>query len=379
MINTGTGVALVAVATLCAAVMIGLGFLARPSRATAIWSFAFALTMIGSYGWVAADAVHSLPLRAACAGALLGANALIWVGLRARRDAARVYWAPALAYAAISPLVLSLTAESEYYAFVFRLDFAIAAAVAALTIAELVRLGTGMRDVVLPLALASGAYIAFAIVSLIDGAVQFGQSGTIARTDGLELVRDMNSMGSLVYVISAMVTLLLLARHGSTAVTPNTGGSAFREVASLRLRRAHKADDTWWAVLDVRLDDPIDLRDATTSDTFALIAERFASNVCAVLPADADVERRSDTRFVALLPRPEGSVRQVLSRLLAAIAANDPDLPLTVRLSASIGWASVDALGYDLDELLEAAGAGVAEAQAQGGDRWAHPRVDAGA
>lgn len=369
MINTGVGVALIAVATLCTAVMIGLGFLARPSRATAIWSFAFTITMIGSYGWVAADAVDSLPLRAACAGALLGANAMVWVGLRARRGARRVFWMPALVYAVVSPTVLALTAESPYYSAVFRLDFAVAAVVAGLTIAELVRLGSALRDVVLPLALASGAYVVFSIVSLIDGALQFARTGTIAAVDGLVLVRNLNSIGSLVFVVSALITLLLLARQ-SSAQPELTGSSSFRSVATDRLTRAGTGDDSWWAVLDIRLDDPVDLREATSSDTFAVIAERFAANVRATVPADADIERRSDTGFVVLLPRPEGSVRQVMSRLLAAVATPDADLPVTVRMSASIGWASVEAVGYELDDLLRAAGEAASVAAADGGDRW---------
>lgn len=370
MINTGLGVSLVAVATLCAAAMIGLGFLARPSRSTAIWAFAFTLTMVGSYGWVAADALSSLPLRAACAGALLGANALVWIGLRERRAAARSLRIPAFAYAIASPVVLAATANSASYSFVFRIDFAVAAAVAALTIAELLRLGARMRDVAMPLVLSSGAYVAIAIVSLIDGAVQFAQSGTIAREDGLSLIRELNSVGSLVYVISATITLLLLTRDAGGATAMSSREPLFRQVATDRLDRARKADDLWWTLLDIRLDDPIDLRDATSSDTFALITERFARQVYSALPADADIDCRSETRFVALLPRPESSVRQMLSRLLADVAAGDDDAPVSVRLSASIGWASVASDGYGLDGLLAAAEEGADAAQALGGDRW---------
>ena len=74
--------------------------------------------------------------------------------------------------------------------------------------------------------------------------------------------------------------------------------------------------------------------------------------------------------FVVLLPRPEGAVRPLLSRLLDQVATPDPTQPIAVRVSASIGWASVDTVGYDLDELLDAArGAGV-QAHRSGGDRW---------
>lgn len=369
MINTHASVSFAVLSLLSTGLVIGLGFLSRPSRATSIWAFAFTLTTIASFGWVAADAMGSLPLRAAASGALLGAGSFVWVGLRAWRGAARLYWLPVFAYAVASTILLAATATTAHYALIFRLDFAAAGALAVLVIVELVRLGSERRDEALPLALASGGYVAFSILALIDGGARYAQSGTMASAAELGFVRDLNSLGSIFYVVCALVTVLLLTRTSPAAAGQRTA-SCFTDVAADRLARARAAGDRWWSVLDIRLDDPDDLRDASNSIAFAAIAKGFARDVQASLPADADIEARGDTGFVVLLPRPEGAVRQVLSQLLARVAAADAEQPTNVRLSASIGWASVDAVGHDLDALLEAAAGRVSEAQQRGGDRW---------
>lgn len=375
MINSGASVSFAVLSILSTGLVIGLGFLARPSRATSVWAFAFTLTTIASFGWVAADVLDSLPLRAASSGALLGASAFVWVGLRAWRGAARLHWVAAFVYCTASPILLATTATSSHYALIFRLDFAAAAVVNVLIIIELVRLGADRRDDALPLALASGGYVAFSIVALIDGGVQVAQTGTVAASAAaLHFVRELNSLGSIVYVVCTLITVLLLARTAPAPVGRSTA-ACFTDVAADRLARARAAGDRWWSVLDIRLDDPDDLRDASNSIVFAAITEGFARDVRAALPADADIEARGDTRFVVLLPRPEGAVRQVLSQLLARVAATDAEQPTSVRLSASIGWASVDAVGHDLDDLLDAAAARVAEAQQRGGDRWERTQI----
>ena len=63
-------------------------------------------------------------------------------------------------------------------------------------------------------------------------------------------------------------------------------------------------------------------------------------------------------------------MRQVLANLLEQVAEAGADAPLAVRLSASVGWAQVEVVGYDLTELIVAAGAAADEAQELGGDRW---------
>ena len=47
-----------------------------------------------------------------------------------------------------------------------------------------------------------------------------------------------------------------------------------------------------------------------------------------------------------------------------------PEQPLATQLSASIGWAPVREVGFDLEALIAAAASAEAEARAAGGDGW---------
>ncbi|GAA5035527.1 hypothetical protein ACFQRL_00915 [Microbacterium fluvii] len=377
MINTGLGVMLVMLTTFATAVYIGLGFLPRPSRAAAMWAIAFAVAMVSSYVWVAADAAGNVTLRAIASGIELGAVAFVWSGLRARRDAPPL-WQIAVAFTVVVSTALGLTADTELFSAVFRVIFMSAAVFAALAIAELVRLGPHLRDEALPLALSSAAFMIFGVISVLDGIIQLSNSGTVAADgDALEMVRELNVMGSLVYLMAALISLLLLTRAEPGDQAPVAAASRFRSVAEDRLRRAGEAHDRWWSVLDIRLDDPADLREASSTAAFLRVTESFAADVRAIMPPDADIEARGTAAFVVLLPRPEGAVRQLLSQLLERVATPTEDQPIAVRLSASIGWAGVDAHGYTLDTLLAAARTAGDRAEIAGGDRWERALVEA--
>ncbi|MCR2793506.1 hypothetical protein NQ156_10580 [Microbacterium sp. zg.Y625] len=366
MIDPTIGVVLVALSTVNTAVMIGLGFFRRPSRASAIWSIAFILAMVTSYGWVAADVTGSPTLRAGCAGGLLGATLLVWSGVRAWRGK-RPFVGVAAGVTAVFCIALPLAAGNDVFGLVFRVVFAVGAAFAALTLAELVKIGPHLRHETMPLALASSGFILFGTLSVVDAVLQ---GPPAAGSDGLDLIRNLNSMGSIVYGTAALITVLLLTREGAPTQRAPKTASPFRAVAEDRLRRAEALGDKWWCLLDIRLDDPVDLREAFSATDFARVADRFARDVRAVLPADADIVSQDAAHITVLLPRPEGAVRQLLSRLLDRVATPDPAQPIAVRVSASIGWAGVDVVGYDLDELLAAARLAGAEAQRSGGDRW---------
>lgn len=372
MIDPTIGVVLVALATVNTAVIIGLGFFRRPSRASAIWSFAFTLAMVASYGWVAADATGSTALRSGCAGVLLGATLFVWAGVRAWRGK-RPFVEVAAGVTVLSCIVLPLAAGDDAFGPAFRVVFFVGAVFAALTLAELVKIGPRLRHETMPLALASSGFILFGALSTIDA---FTQAAPPAGSDGLDLIRNLNSMGSIVYGAAALITVLLLTREGAPIVRTAMTPSPFRAVAEDRLRRAEALGDKWWCLLDIRLDDPVDLREAFSATDFARVADRFARDVRSALPADADILGQDDGRMTVLLPRPEGAVRQLLSRLLDRVATPDPAQPIAVRVSASIGWAGVDVVGYDLDDLLAAARLASTQAQRSGGDRWERVSVE---
>lgn len=367
MINSGPMTALVALSTLCTVLFIGLGFLPRPSRATATWTCAFGMVMITSYGWVAADLLDSQPLRGAASGLMFSTIALVWVGLRMHRRAPRSFGAVAAAAIVVMPAMLAATATSDFYVTFVRVIFTMAAVFAALILLELIRLGPLLRDEILPLALVSAAFVVFAVINVILEIVRLARGGAAPDSAQFGLVRDINTLGALLYVVCAVITLLLLTRDRE----PVRGAgidSTFTRVARDRLRRAEAAEDRWWAVLVIRLDDPTALREASSTHAFDQARSRFAESVTTLLPAEADIDLRDGADITVLLPRPEGAVRHILANLLENVAATESDL--AVRLSASVGWAGVDIVGYDLDALIAEAADAASLAQERGGDRW---------
>ncbi|GAA4777649.1 hypothetical protein [Microbacterium gilvum] len=363
MTPSATGVPFIAIMTLACVAMIGLGFLSRPSRATAMWSFAFVLGMLASYAMLAAAIVDDEALRALGAGIFLPANGFIWLGLRHASGSGRGGWPWAAGYLVASPVALLATARTDAYSIAFRIDFVVAAVFAVLIIVELVRLFPVFREELLPLGFGAAIFPVFAVYTLLDGVVR--ALGAPADDD-LATVRGVNGVGTGVYVVCALITLLLVARRPRAAVGEGES-AAFEAVARGRLARAAAADDAWWSLVDIRLDDPADLRTAFGGTAFERTAERFRADVLAVLPADADIERH-DTRLVALVPRSQEAVRRLLVTLLARVSAADH--PNGIRVSASIGWAPVAPVGYDLEALRTAAAEAHAMAFEKGGDRW---------
>jgi len=374
MINSGLGVVQIAVTTLCTIAYVGLGFLPRPNRAAATWSIALALSMVSSYGWAAANVMGNDGLRAASVGLVLGATLLVWSGARAYRGLERTGLGVALAGTAGSAIVLWITQILGFYPMAFRVVFAATAVVSALTILELLRLTGREKDEALPLVFVSAGYIVVSVIGLVDGAIQFFGSGAAAAGSNLQLMRELNSMSSIIYTFGALLTFLLLTRRTPPA-GPARAQSVFEAVATDRLARAEEAGDQWWGVLDIRLDDPVDIREVASTSAYDQIAERFARDVRTTLPADADIDAHGTSRFTALLPRPDAATRQLLSQLLSRVSTAGPDAPLAVRLSASIGWASVAIVGYRLEDLLAAADEAATHAQRSGGDRWERTTV----
>ncbi|RLK48006.1 hypothetical protein [Microbacterium telephonicum] len=367
MIDNAVVISLVAIATLCTVVYIGLGFLPRPSRAAAWWSSAFIVFMLAGYVWIAADATGSTAVRAVASGIMLGAPGLIWAGLRIDRGmhpGARAWW-PAAAWTLVAPVALLLTSDQPWFLTVVRVTFAGGGAFAALVVIELIRRGARWRDESLPLGLVSGGYVFLAMLNLFHEVVRLA-TGAAAEV-ALDDTRSLNILGSQLFVICAAFTLLLFTR-GSDAAPPVD--RTFASVARDRLTRAEAVGDRWWSVIVVRLDDPEALRVASSTNAFDHLSARFRDTVVRSLPADADLERRGDVEFVVLLPRPEGAVRQVLARLLSDVAATGEGSAVGVRPSASVGWAQVEVVGYDLGDLVEAADAAALRAHALGGDRW---------
>lgn len=366
MITSTLVIPLMATSTLATIIFIALGFLPSPSRATALWSAGFASAMIGCYAWLAYEVLDILALRALGTGLVIAPMALMWSGLRAYRGATRHFIPLSLAFLIVLPVVLAISSSSDAYGVIYRVMFALTAVFALLTIIELVRLGPHKRDESYPLLGVAAFFVLFAVVTTVNGMLVAGQATD--PLDSVQFLRSTNMIGANAYIICTLITLLLLTIHAKNG--RRTAPGEFERTAEDRLNRAEARNDQWWSMLDIRLDDPDDIRAASSTAAFNAMSARFVSDVESVLPADADIKQISATRIISLVPRAQGGVREILTDLLERLSTVDEHQSVPIRMSASVGWAQVTNVGYGLDELIAAADAAVQVAQAGGGDRW---------
>jgi hypothetical protein len=361
MLGPSMTVAHLAIATTCTALMIGLGFLARPGRATVLWSAMFAIAMGSAYGSIASDDLDSVPLWLVSTGAILMVPPLAWSGLRAARGATLTFaWlAPVLGVGAIATFLVSL--GSPGFHVLARGVVMLCALTNVLVIIELARRPERGRGAALPLTLVSGIWIVMAVIGLVASALEVGED--------YQLLTQSNAVGILVYLVAALVTLLLICRdQAARHAAPNQ--ASFQALIADRLARAATAHERMWTLLDIRLDDVGDLRAATGEGGFDRLSTRFHSAVRSAFPAEADIAAVDDARALVLVSRTPAAVRTCARRLLDDLATMDADAPLGLQLSASIGWADVDTVGYDVRALLSAADRYALAAIADGGDRW---------
>lgn len=357
------GIAQAAVATIGAMLIVGLGLLRRPSRGSLLWSLAFVLAMVSTWVVLTGDALQVEPLRRIGLGMLLAPPALIWSGFRARRGVIALPWV-ALVQAALSATAL-VAADVTWYGMTFRVLFAITALFAGLTLIEIRRSADRSERLVMPLALVSAAFVVMGLFTLLAGILFPADPG-----HDLEFVRLLNSLGMLIYLICATISLLFV-----TSVSPAGGHTAgswpqFTVTARDRLQRARAAGESSWALLAVRIDDPDDIRGAVGEAAFARIVERFETIVRDSFPAEADVGSEERGRLAVLIARPGPVIREHVRTMLAAVTEMDATRQIAVQLSASVGWAPADLVGYDFDVLLAAAQNAAEEASEIGGDRW---------
>ncbi|GGH39817.1 diguanylate cyclase domain-containing protein [Microbacterium album] len=359
------GIAQITVTTLAAIMMIGLGFLPRPSRATLMWSLAFSLALLSTSLTVTATGLELETLRRASLGVLFSSQVLVWAGLRAWRGAPSMGWV-VLPVGAAAALALTSAGDGAGFSVVFRIVFLGIGVFPALTLLELARIPEGGHRMLRPLRVAS---IAFALIALVSAATifLFPASGP----EDLVLTHSVNWIGLLVNAVCTLVSLLWLAQ-GATPGRRDvpTRWAHFSTLGADRLTRAREREERSWSLLSIRLDDIPDLRDACGEAGFGELSDSFESCVRRAFPADADIGRRGDGWMVVLAPRTTEVLREQVRELLVTVTALGPAAGATVPLSASVGWASVSAAGYDLSDLLRSADDALGVAAAHGGDRW---------
>ena len=357
------GISQATVATLATALMIGLGFLRRPSAATALWSMAFVLAMITSYASISAEAATQESARVAAVGFMLGAPAFIWSGLRAARGAATLAWIAPL-QALVSASVLVVLAGTPGYSTGFALLYFASSLVAGLTAWELFRRPDRGGGMLLPLTLVSGVYTLLGVlVAVVTIATDPAGGGDLV------LVRTINAVAMIVYMICALVSLLFLSENRDDGLSRR--GSDLRRVMQDRLSRAEDRDDTAWSLLTMTLDDVGDIRAAAGEGAFTATMERMIADARATFPAESDIGPGAGPgSLLILVARSENEVREHMRAFLRRLGTMRPEQPLATQLSASIGWAPVREVGFDLEALIAAATSAEAEARAAGGDGW---------
>lgn len=362
-ISVDTSTSLVAIVTLVTALVFGLGTLARPSRATITWGIAFGLGLLGTYIWVAALQMDSAPLQAAASGLMLCFEPIVWLGLRMHLGKRATWW-PVIAFVIVVPVVLAATADTASFQHVFRAVFLVGGVFAALIAYDLFRSPSPRRDIRLPLALAS---CAFAIVAVI-GAVAALFASPLGLAGQLNILREVNSVGTLITSTCAAFTIILLVRADAPLVDTASLGAVR---ARRRLLKARAQGDQAWSIFDVRLDDTHDLRESTTGVGFGLIVDRFHDDILEALPAAADADRVADDRCIVIMHGSEESVQHHMRAMLRRISTIEQrGASAGIRLSASVGWAGAEIVGHDYDALVDAAAAAAVRARDKGGDRW---------
>ena len=323
--------------------------------------------MLGAYLWLAGQQTDIAMLRGAASALLLCFEPLVWIGLRMHFGRRARRW-PIVLFVLASPTLLVTTAGTGWYMPAFQLVFLGSAVFAGLVAYELLRDGSAVRDIVLPLALASCGFVVVALVSAATALVS-GGAGTEAQ---LSALRGLNAVGTVVVSTCAAFTLVLLVRSEQK----KDAAGDIAERARRRLRKAEAQSDQPWSILDIRLDDPADLREASTGAAFALIVDRFHQDIEETLPASADADRVADGRAMVIIRGSDESVRHHLREILTRISVIDTETAVMgIRSSASIGWATASVFGYDYDALVTAAGSAADRARAAGGDQWKRATV----
>ncbi|MBD8023768.1 nucleotidyl cyclase domain-containing protein [Microbacterium gallinarum] len=365
-IAVGLGIAQAAIATLATMLTIGIAFLAKPSRATLFWSFAFALAMVSTFGVAAGAAAEAETVRRIFLGILMGAPALLWSGFRAFWGVRALPWVGPLVGAASAALLVA-AGDTIWFSPAYRVVFFATSVCAGLFFIDWVRVPARRDRVALPFAIMSLAFFAAGAANGIAGFVFPATTG-----DDLALLRVISSIGMLAYTACALVAVIGISTRDTAFARSSeapAGWQRFQLTAVERLARAQQSGEPW-SVVYLQLDDAAEIRQMGGAAVLGELSRRFLDTVRSVFPAESDVGSPAAGTAVVLLPRNDAAVRDHLRTVLERISNLDVDVSLPIRPSASAGWAPVSVVGYDLDALLYMGREAATLASENGGDRW---------
>lgn len=354
------------VVTVCLALVIWLGLLARPSRATLLWTLAFSIALLGTYGSIVAVSlgvdVVSHPVMV---GLSAGTPTIIWSGLRAVKGKRTYAWI-GFAQAAASVALLWSTTETPNNLLGVRLVFFGAGIGASVGAIEALRGSFRGSRFGIPLVAASGAMALIATIGLADTAGGLSADSSEVFMRATMVVRS-------AYCIGATVSLLFLSnrRAGASdilqAMDAMTPLPLLRGIVRERIRRARVRQERNWSFVELRLDEASDLRDATGEPSYIAVVSAFEKLIARVFPADADMGRLDSGRVVVFVALPVIAVRE-LARSVLEETARGQERPTAFHVSASAGITIVDPASDDFDSLLTAASTAAAAAQERGGN-----------
>ncbi len=362
--NVDGSVLMAVLATLTSILMLGLGFLYRPSPATLLGSLMFLILMFASYGVLIAEANRMPVLGELSEGLMMSAPAFVWSGLRAARGVRTYAWTGPLV-ATLAAAALMVSVGHPPHSLVYSVAYFLAAIWAGLTVIELIRRHEHDMGRLLPLLVVSGILPIIGTASIVAAVV-----GILSGNDQ-HVLPDLKSIGVVAYLTCALITLLAIARNPGETRSRSGTGEAFWETARDRLARAEAAGEATWCVVALSLDDTDALRAAGGDDAFRRIVDRLGADVRASFPAEADIFGDGSGGFLVLVSRPDSALRDHVRDLLDRVSTVRADQPLAVEFSASVGSACAPTHGYDLDTLVGIAQAAMHKARAEGGHQWA--------
>lgn len=362
----GLGVARVAVATAATMLAIGVAFLSRPSRATLIWSTAFALTMVASYGVLAGGVAGSDAIMRAALGLLLAAPALLWSGFRENWGLKSYAWAgPALAI--VLAVTLALIGDGPRFDPLYRGAILVSSAFGGLFFLDWTRKAERRPAIVLPFALASLAYLAAGITLAVAGFLT-----PQITADDIALLQLLVAVGAALYFTCALIAVLgLSVRHASDQQSAVTAAewSRFELAATQAAVQAQQRGEAG-SIVFLRLDDVAEIRETAGVASLAALSQRFVDETRAEFSVNAEISSPTPGSVVVVVLRSDASVREHLSSVLERITKLDTGGTLSIHPSASAGWAPMSTIGYDFDALLYMAREAATLASENGGDRW---------
>lgn len=363
--------------TIVAGVMFILDtFLRKTDDAGRLWAISFMAGILAAFATATWALVPGAWWAIAVGNAaMVLAPALLWCGARAYNGRTDLVWSAVIAAAGAGVAVIVEGPDGGDWAGALVM-FALIAVFAALGAAESLR--SPMRENWT----ARGLTVMFVVVALFYAARAVGFVVLGPGDPWFEHVlgTEVSAFVLMSLVIVAVVSLVVLQSE-RLAGAPGRGGLApsftadgvlnaasFREVVGDWLDRANYHDEQL-VFMRVELDELAALNTAFGRSVGGELLTRFTATVRRYSSPHSDIGIAGPGVLIVVAPfaRLEDA-EESAAAVQAGLRDHRLDAAQGLRLSASIGLAGTDVVGYDFDRLMSAAAEAAAAARANGGD-----------